>query len=97
MNKQRKKSAKSTENVNESWFLPDDKSLQKQQDEHNRRVNPEVMLAAVTSWMEENLPEPEQASGEAVETQPSPSGEVSWMMEEYGVDRQTAEKWADMI
>jgi hypothetical protein len=63
MSKQRKKSAKNTkmqgEEINESWFLPDDGSLQKQQDEHNRLFDQEKTLAAVSSWMEENLPDDE--------------------------------------
>jgi hypothetical protein len=66
MSKQPKKSAKNTETqdegINESWFLPDNESLQKQQDEHNRLFNQEKTIAAVTSWMEENLPEAEQQS-----------------------------------
>ena len=63
MSKQRKKSAKNTkmqgEEINESRFLPDDGSLQKQQDEHNRLFDQEKTLAAVSSWMEENLPDDE--------------------------------------
>jgi hypothetical protein len=68
MSKQPKKSAKNTETqdegINESWFLPDNESLQKQQEEHNRLFNQERTIAAVASWMEENLPDPVQMAPE---------------------------------
>ncbi len=104
MSKQPKKSAKNTETqdevINQSWFMPDNDSLQKQQDEHNRLFNQEKTLAAVASWMEENLPAltPEQQLAKEPEKNlPPPSGDVLDLMEEFGVDRKTAEKWADMI
>ena len=56
MSKQPKKSAKSKnkpEAINESWFMPDSQSLQKQQDEHNRKFDLEKTLKAVLSLMDE--------------------------------------------
>jgi len=47
--------------------------------------------------MEEEMEDEDTLQDEADETQPLPSGEVSALMKEFGVDRQTAEKWADMI
>lgn len=99
MSMQPEKSAKNTkkpEVVNESWFFPDSQSLQKQQDEHNRKFDLEKSLGAVLSLMDE-MKAYGRLSQEAERTQPLPSGEVSALMEEFGVDRQTAEKWADMI